>query len=113
MALEKLVRQMPQTLGIKHLTGETKMRTLIAIVITLTFISGAIAESCPSSKPNHRKIIKYTQETLCSKKPCTGRIICMDDPNATCYRENCIPCKQSTTEDICLTDKELKDANRK
>ena len=88
------------------------MRILLATLMTLTFIPGAIA-GCPASKPNHRKIIKYTQETLCSKKPCTGRIICMDESNATCYREKCIPCKQSTTEDICLTDKELKDANRK
>jgi hypothetical protein len=95
------------------------MRILIAALMILTIIpqtlaSGPTTGICPKDKPNHRMILKYTPETLCSNKPCTGRIICMENiSEATCYRENCIPCKQSETQDICLSNQELKNANRK
>ena len=55
----------------EQITGEVKMRILLATLMLATVIPYSLASGaqCPPDKPNHRMILKYTPETMLPKNP--------------------------------------------
>lgn len=97
-------------IGLAHEAPKPQPNTIAPVM------GGQAIGECPASNPNVRLMFDYTVPVACTGQntACPGRLVCFKDGNKTCsfVPGECNTCVVPQRRYVCLTDDQLKEAER-